>query len=288
MTILTTHKYGIEYLEHCSVRAADEQLVFVRRKDAVQQHFNIPVLNTAVLLLGPGTSITQQAARLCAEGNVLLGFAAGGGTPLYMAAINEYREPKYSRAWISMWEDEEKRLVIAKQFQQARVALIKHAWANYPEISVDPSDTLTQFLANSALARNTMELLSAEGQLTKELYGLLAKQFGVTFTRKPKTKDFANEYLDAGNYLAYGLAACCLWVLGIPYSYPLMHGKTRRGALVFDVADLVKDALIMPAAFIAAAKGEPANVCRKRMLSNLHDRDALGLMFKEVLKVTDC
>ncbi|STX45386.1 CRISPR-associated endonuclease Cas1, subtype I-F/YPEST [Legionella gratiana] len=31
-----------------------------------------------------------------------------------------------------------------------------------------------------------------------------------------------------------------------------MHGKTRRGALVFDVADLIKDALILPWAFICA------------------------------------
>ncbi len=28
-----------------------------------------------------------------------------------------------------------------------------------------------------------------------------------------------------------------------------MHGKTRRGALIFDVADLFKDAIVMPLAF---------------------------------------
>lgn len=42
----------------------------------------------------------------------------------------------------------------------------------------------------------------------------------------------ANRLLDHGNYLAYGLAATTLWVLGIPHGFAVMHGKTRRGALV--------------------------------------------------------
>jgi CRISPR/Cas system-associated endonuclease Cas1 len=35
-----------------------------------------------------------------------------------------------------------------------------------------------------------------------------------------------------------------------------MHGKTHRGALVFDIADLIKDAIVLPWAFISA-KGKP-------------------------------
>jgi CRISPR-associated protein Cas1 len=61
-----------------------------------------------------------------------------------------------------------------------------------------------------------------------------------------------NGFLDHGNYIAYGYAAVALHALGISFALPLLHGKTRRGALVFDVADLIKDALIMPMAF---AKG---------------------------------
>jgi CRISPR-associated protein Cas1 len=61
--------------------------------------------------------------------------------------------------------------------------------------------------------------------------------------------------LNHGNYLAYGLAATTLWVLGISHSFAVMHGKTRRGALVFDVADLIKDAVVLPWAFICAKEG---------------------------------
>ncbi|WP_123059786.1 type I-F CRISPR-associated endonuclease Cas1f, partial [Escherichia albertii] len=54
--------------------------------------------------------------------------------------------------------------------------------------------------------------------------------------------DMANRFLDQGNYLAYGLAAVAAWVTGIPHGLAVMHGKTRRGGLVFDLADLIKDA----------------------------------------------
>jgi CRISPR-associated protein Cas1 len=35
-------------------------------------------------------------------------------------------------------------------------------------------------------------------------------------------------------------------VLGLPHGLAVLHGKTRRGGLVFDIADLVKDAVILP------------------------------------------
>lgn len=283
-SILPSQRYGIEYIEHCAVRAADDQLSFVRRKDALEQHFNIPVANTAVLLLGPGTSLTQPAARLCAENNVLVGFCAGGATPVYMASLNEYREPRYSRAWIEMWNDEGKRLAAAKALQHSRAGLISSSWSRQDFVRLDTTAITEHFVRQMSKAATTTDLLSAEADMSKQLYAQLARHFGVQFTRKPKSKDMVNEFLDAGNYLAYGLAACCLWVLGIPFSYPLVHGKTRRGALVFDVADIIKDAYIMPNAFLAAANGDTESQCRRRMLATLHDRNALSTLFKEVLK----
>lgn len=285
MSILPTHKTGIEYLEHCAVRAADTQLVFVRRKDAVEQHFNIPNLNTAVLLLGPGTSLTQQAARLCAEGQVLVGFCGGGATPVYLGALNEYREPEYARAWTAMYYDESRRLLTAKAFQAERARQVLSAWGRLPELKVTPQAEVDSYLSAVDRCSNSEMLLLAEAAFTKQLYALLARNFGTSFTRTPRSADLANTLLDAGNYLAYGLAASCLWVLGISHSYPVMHGKTRRGALVFDLADVIKDAYIMPNAFISAAKGESESQCRRRMLSELHDAQALRTLFRTVKQV---
>lgn len=283
MAILPSHKAtGIEYVEHCAIRAADTQLVYVRRKDAIEQHFNIPNLNTAVLLLGPGTSLTQQAARLCAEGQILVGFCGGGGTPIYLAATNEYREPKYSRDWIAMYNDEPRRLAAAKHFQKERTHQVAIAWSRLGLPGLDPSAAIAAYLSEVASATDTQGLLLAEARFSKQLYALLAKQFGREFARKPRAEDAANTFLDSGNYLAYGLAGCCLWVLGIPFSYPVIHGKTRRGALVFDLADVIKDAYVMPNAFLAAAKAESEAAARRRMLTELHDAKALAVLFGAV------
>lgn len=282
MAILASKKAGIEYLEHCAIRSADDRLVYVRKKDAYEQHFNIPNLNTSVLLLGPGTSITQPAARLCAEGNIMLGFCGGGMTPVYMASLNEYREPEYSRGWITMYENEEQRLATAKAFQKLRISLVSKMWSANPHIRFSPDAALEDFKSHMQTAANVQDLLLAEAECTKRMYGALARHFKVSFVRETRSKDFFNANLDAGNYLAYGLAACCLWVLGIPHSYPVMHGKTRRGALVFDVADIVKDAVILPNAFVAANLKESESLARRRMLAALHEAKALDILFEAV------
>ena len=127
------------------------------------------------------------------------------------------------------------------------------------------------------------ELLQDEAQLTKQLYKIAANvtQYG-DFTRQREAEDRANGYLNHGNYLAYGLAATTLWVLGIPHGFAVMHGKTRRGALVFDVADLVKDALVLPMAFICAKEGATEQEFRQQCLQAFVDHKSLDFMFDQV------
>ena len=95
--------------------------------------------------------------------------------------------------------------------------------------------------------------------------------------------DPANRFLDHGNYLAYGLGATATWVLGLPHGLAVLHGKTRRGGLVFDAADLVKDALIMPQAFLSAAQGDDEQEFRKAAIDVLTRAEALDLII-ETLK----
>jgi CRISPR-associated protein Cas1 len=85
--------------------------------------------------------------------------------------------------------------------------------------------------------------------------------------------------------LAYGLAATTLWVLGIPHGFAVLHGKTRRGALVFDVADLVKDAVILPWAFVCAKENTSEQEFRQQCLQAFADHKSLEYMFDQVKNV---
>ncbi|KTD40791.1 hypothetical protein [Legionella parisiensis] len=74
-------------------------------------------------------------------------------------------------------------------------------------------------------------------------------------------------------------------MLGIPHGFAVLHGKTRRGALVFDVADLVKDAIILPWAFICAKENATEQEFRQQCLQAFVDYKALDFMFDQVKAV---
>lgn len=98
-------------------------------------------------------------------------------------------------------------------------------------------------------------------------------------------KDPANRNLDYGNYLAYGLGATATWVLGLPHSLSIMHGKTRRGALVFDAADLIKDALVLPQAFVSAIRGHDDQEFRMNCIRNFLNREALDYIIDSLKEI---
>jgi CRISPR-associated protein Cas1 len=61
-----------------------------------------------------------------------------------------------------------------------------------------------------------------------------------------------------------------------------MHGKTRRGALVFDIADLIKDAIVLPWAFISAKEKVTEQEFRQQVLQKFTEHKALDFMFDQV------
>lgn len=310
-TILHSKRANMYYLEYCRVMQKDGRVLYLTEANASQktgenQYFNIPIANTTVLLLGNGTSITQAAVRMLAQAGVLIGFAGGGGTPLYMGndiewmtPQSEYRPTEYIQGWLSFWFDDDKRLAAAKQFQSARIEYLERVWSKDRELKQEGfvlddgsiQAALSTFEQRTADAKKSSDLLLTEAQLTKVLYKFAANNIGSSdFTRQHQgssknSTDKANDFLNHGNYLAYGLAACTLWVLGIPHGFAVMHGKTRRGALVFDIADLIKDAIVLPWAFICAKENATEQEFRQQILQKFTDHKALDFMFDQVKSV---
>lgn len=246
----------------------DGRLLFLtQRGEEIEQFFNIPHKNTAFLLLGLGTSITESAVRLLAESGVMVGFVVTGGSPLlaavdpvFMTPQSEYRPTEYMQDWMRMWLDEPRRLALGRHFMSVRATWVQTAWIKNSALSkravtIDAND-IQKFALAVERARTTDEMLSAEAVWSRMLYARLRSAFDVEgFKRdggkrsKGSPEEKINSFLDHGNYIAYGYAAVAIYALGISFALPVLHGKTRRGALVFDVADLFKDAIVMPLAF---------------------------------------
>ncbi|WP_405599765.1 MULTISPECIES: type I-F CRISPR-associated endonuclease Cas1f [unclassified Pseudoalteromonas] len=300
-TILHSKRANMYYLEYCRVMQKDGRVLYLTEAKNENQYFNVPIANTTVLLLGNGTSITQAAMRMLSQAGVLVGFTGGGGTPLYMACEvewftpqSEYRPTEYLHGWLQFWFEDKKRLLAAKTMQQARISYLQKVWNKDRDLKNEGFDfnseqiqiALSTFEARTSAATKQSELLLTEAQLTKVLYKYAANNTSTAaFKRQHQSTDKANDFLNHGNYLAYGLAASCLWVLGIPHGFAVMHGKTRRGALVFDVADLIKDAIVLPWAFICAKENATEQEFRQQVLQAFTDHKSLDFMFDTVKQI---
>ncbi len=296
--ILHSKRANIYYLEHCRVMQKDGRVLYLTEAEKENLYYNIPIANTTCILLGTGTSITQAAMRMLAQAGVLVGFSGGGATPLLMATEiewlspqSEYRPTEYVQGWLSWWFDDSKRLQVARQLQCARTEFLRRVWAKDQDLKnagFDSSQTalsemLAQYDRDIQRQSQVMHLLQLEARLTKDLYKLAAYNTNhAGFSRNHDGIDKANAFLNHGNYLAYGLGATTAWVLGIPHGFAVMHGKTRRGALVFDIADLIKDALVLPLAFICANENAKEQEFRQQCLHAFTKHKALDYMFSTV------
>lgn len=295
-TVLHSKRANIYYLEHCRVLVNGGRVEYLTDEGKHSAYWNIPIANTTTLLLGTGTSITQAAIRELSKAGVMVGFCGGGGTPLYgstevawFSPQSEYRPTKYLQAWVKWWFDESERLSAAKKLQRARLERVKHYWttnhrlraAGFDVDSASVDVLITRSHEDIDQAETNVKLLTAEARYSKDLFRLISHAVGYgEFTRAKRGKgiDAANRYLDHGNYLAYGLGATATWVLGLPHGLAVLHGKTRRGGLVFDAADLVKDAVIMPQAFLSAMHGDSQQEFRNACVEALVRTESLDFM----------
>lgn len=304
-TIIHSKRANFYYLEYCRIVVNGGRVEYITDEGAESYYWNIPIANTIFLLLGSGTSVTQAAMRELGKAGVVVGFSGGDGAPLFTAneldcpilwmnPQSEYRPTEYLQQWVSFWFDDQARLDAAKIFQNERVQQIRFHWEKMSKQNKDLNFDFNHLkaLLNDMEARlpactSSTDILSLEAKTTKGLYKIAANAvtYG-NFTRGKRgdRPDLANRFLDHGNYLAYGLGATTCWVLGLPHGLPVLHGKTRRGGLVFDVADIIKDAFVLPLAFLAAMDGDDAREFRKRCLSNFNKNNALEVMIKTVQK----
>ena len=109
--LMLSKRANVFYLEHARVMQQDERVVYITDDGGeFEQLFNIPERNTAFLLLGKGTSITDAAMRRLAASQVVVGFCGSGGSPLlgavdpvFLVPQSEYRPTQYMQMWSARW-----------------------------------------------------------------------------------------------------------------------------------------------------------------------------------------
>lgn len=130
-------------------------------------------------------------------------------------------------------------MAAAKEFQLKRCQFIEQVWQKDRDLQSwgfyadddDIQSAMHRFQRVIRQAVDIKQLLAGEAIFMKSLYKYASEHVDMPdFVRlhDAPAGDKANIFLNHGNYLAYGLAAVTLWILGIPHGFAVMHGKTRR------------------------------------------------------------
>lgn len=269
---LTTHK-TISYLEHAALSVKEGSLIVTKSEFGKTWLESIPHKTTSLLLLGPGTSLTNDAAYLLSEEDVLIVFCSGNGAYPSLAKLN-YKNNAYAQKWVQRWMVD--RLDLSRKLLSIR-------FANSGEFHGLGTESLLEKVNQ---ASSIDSLMGLEGSFVKMLYRNEAEKYGVKFRREPDGGG-VNAFLTHGNYLAYGIASLALHALNIPSNFPLIHGQTRDGGLVFDLADVIKDTMVLTLAFQAWDDGLDEKGFREILLTRFRKKEVLSQLINIVKELLE-
>ncbi len=230
------------YLDHCRIEQ-DAKSIAAWAQDGITR---IPAAALGLLLLGPGTTVTHSAMRVLAENGVSVVWCGELGVRTYAASTGETRHSRnlLRQAWLATREP--LRLAVVTRMYRMR----------FPD-PLPPGLTLQQ-------------IRGKEGARVRDAYAAAAAQYGIEWTGR--TFDHSdwnqstpvNRALSAANSCLYGLCHAAILSLGYSPALGFIH-TGKQLSFVYDIADLYKVELSVPAAFQAAAESPEAVERRVRL-----------------------
>jgi CRISPR-associated protein Cas1 len=221
------------YAEHCKVDQDDKAIAL---HDA-QGKTPVPCAALTLLMLGPGTSITHAAIRTLADSGCMVMWTGEQGVRMYAQGQGETRSAQRLLHQARLFADPARRLEVVRRMYEMR----------FPE-PLDATLTLQQ-------------IRGKEGIRVRDAYAKASRETGVAWQGRVyqrtdwKASDPVNRALSAANSCLYGICNAAIVSAGYSPGIGFIHtGKML--AFVYDVADLYKVEMTIPAAFRAVRDGE--------------------------------
>jgi CRISPR-associated protein Cas1 len=221
------------YVEHCVVEQDDFAIAVFDQNGKTP----VPCASLSLLMLGPGTRVSHAAIRALAENGCLVAWTGEAGVRFYAQGLGETRSSANMLRQVACHSDAALRLRVVHQMYAMR----------FPE-PLDPGLTLKQ-------------IRGKEGIRVRETYARWSRETGVKWDgRAYKQNDWRratpiNRALSAANSCLYGVVHAAIVAAGYSPALGFIHtGKML--SFVYDVADLYKAEITIPAAFRCTAAGE--------------------------------
>lgn len=228
--------------------------------DGTPMRTSIPVGQLAVLCLGPGTSVTGPAMATLFNSGTSVVFTGADGMVGYSTARALASDGRWAAAQARLFMDPERRLAAARLLYRAR---------------------FTDDLVPDGVPLASLRGL--EGHRVKTTYRLLAARYKQPGFRRVTlgATDPVNICLNRANSLLYGVALSVTGALGLSPSLGVIH-QGATGAFLYDLADVYKTTVSIPAAFEAAGFPRPDERVGRLVRVRMHDLQVLPSMLKLV------
>ena len=231
---------------------------------------HVPATALAVLLLGPGTRATYAAMALLGDAGTSVVWVGERGVRFYAQGRPPAKSSRCAEKQAEIVTHQRKRLDCAKRMYSLRF----------------PGEDLEGL--------SMAQLRGREGARMKRVYAEESRRTGVYWDRRSyDPNDFEssspiNQALTAASAALYGVSHAVVAGLGFVPALGVVHTGTDR-SFVYDIADLYKAEIAIPAAFdaVAANSGQPSVEVRRLVRDLVVSSRLMPRMVKDIKYIMD-
>lgn len=220
-------KYPFLYLERGRLEIDDSSIKWV---DSEKNVVRLPIATINTLLLGPGTSITHEAVKVCAAANCSVCWVGEDSLLFYAAGHIPTSDTRNQRWQMKLASDEKSATEVARRMYARR----------FPNAELQ--------------GKSLKEMMGMEGVRVKASYESKAQKYGVGWNGRSFTPgkfeigDITNQVLTSANAALYGILTSAIYALGYSPHIGFIHSGSPL-PFVYDIADLYKEELCIDLAF---------------------------------------
>lgn len=269
-------RHGLLYLEFGRLSVEEGTLRFLAAKSETLDagDYAIPYQGVSMILLGPGTSITQDVMRLAARHGVLIAAVGAGGVKSYTAPPMGQGRADVARRHAELWANPQKRLEVARTL---------FSWRFGTRLSTGDIETLR----------------GVEGGRLRRAYTVVAAQYGIAWEKRrydranPTAADEPNQAVNHAATFVEAAADIAVAAVGALPPLGFIH-EDSSNAFTLDIADLYRVEVTLPLAFssLHAVRTGKSQLplereVRRRAARVFRDKQLISQMIEKIKELFD-
>lgn len=250
------------YIEHAVVEQRDSALLVLQETGKTA----IPAAALCQVMLGPGTSLTHAAVKLLAENGCTILWTGEDLLHYYAQGLGETRSAFHLIKQAELASDPKKRLEVVIRMYEKR---FRHSIS--PDLDIE-------------------QIRGMEGVRMRNAYHFASRQWGVFWNGRNYDRgswnnaDPVNRALSAANALLNGICHAAIISGGYSAGLGFLH-TGKQLSFVYDIADLYKTEITIPAAFEIVSQS--TDQVEKRVRELVRDRFRQAKLLQRILPDID-